>query len=314
MDLHSVIGGTPLIPLSGFCPNLFAKPEFLNLTGSVKDRAALSIVEDAESRGLLVPGSTIIEPTSGNMGISLAAIAAARGYRAIIVMPDSMSVERRRLIAAYGAEVCLTPGAAGMAGAIRKARELADGLPGSYIPGQFENPANALAHYRSTGPEIWTQTGGRVEIFVAGVGTGGTLTGTGKYLKEQNPRIQIVAVEPADSPVLSGGRAGSHGLQGIGAGFIPEVLDTALPDEIFPVTEADAQAAARRLAAEGILAGISSGAAVHAAAAVAARAGNLGKTVVTLLPDTGQRYLSTDLFPEPSFTPAISPGAGYTAD
>lgn len=297
MNLQALIGNTPLIPLPCFCPNLYAKAEFLNLTGSVKDRAALAIVAEAESRGLLSPGGTIVEPTSGNMGIALAAVAAAKGYRAVIVMPDSMSVERRRLMAAYGAEICLTPGSEGMSGAIRRARELTSRLPGSYMPGQFENPANALAHYRSTGPEIWAQTGGKVDIFVAGVGTGGTITGTAKYLKEQNPQIQIVAVEPSGSPVLSGGAAGSHGLQGIGAGFIPKVLDTGLLDEVLTVTDEAAKATARRLASDcGILAGISSGAAVHAAAIAAQRPENRGKTVVTLLPDTGQRYLSTDLF------------------
>ena len=289
MDL---IGSTPLLRLG---ENLFAKAEFVNLTGSVKDRAALSILDNAESRGLLAPGGTVIEPTSGNMGISLAALCAIRGYKAIIVMPDSMSVERQMLMKAYGAQVVLTPGRLGMAGAVEKAAQLSSEIPGSYIPGQFENPANALAHYRTTGPEIWAQTGGNVDIFVAGVGTGGTITGTGRYLKEQNPAIQIVAVEPASSPLLSQGKAGSHGIQGIGANFVPNVLDTALLDQIVTVTEENAFASARNLAkTQGVLVGISAGANLHAAAALAAK--NPDKTVVTLLPDSGMRYLSGGLF------------------
>ena len=289
MDL---IGSTPLLRLG---ENLFAKAEFVNLTGSVKDRAALSILDNAESRGLLAPGGTVIEPTSGNMGISLAALCAIRGYKAIIVMPDSMSVERQMLMKAYGAQVVLTPGRLGMAGAVEKAAQLSSEIPGSYIPGQFENPANALAHYRTTGPEIWAQAGGNVDIFVAGVGTGGTITGTGRYLKEQNPAIQIVAVEPASSPLLSQGKAGSHGIQGIGANFVPNVLDTALLDQIVTVTEENAFASARNLAkTQGVLVGISAGANLHAAAALAAK--NPDKTVVTLLPDSGMRYLSGGLF------------------
>lgn len=287
-----LIGSTPLLQLG---PNLYAKAEFVNLTGSVKDRAALSILDNAESRGLLAPGGTVIEPTSGNMGISLAALCAIRGYKAIIVMPDSMSVERQMLMKAYGAQVVLTPGRLGMAGAVEKAAQLSSEIPGSYIPGQFENPANALAHYRTTGPEIWAQTGGNVDIFVAGVGTGGTITGTGRYLKEQNPAIQIVAVEPASSPLLSQGKAGSHGIQGIGANFVPNVLDTALLDQIVTVTEENAFASARNLAkTQGVLVGISAGANLHAAAALAAK--NPDKTVVTLLPDSGMRYLSGGLF------------------
>ena len=287
-----LIGSTPLLQLG---PNLYAKAEFVNLTGSVKDRAALSILDNAESRGLLAPGGTVIEPTSGNMGISLAALCAIRGYKAIIVMPDSMSVERQMLMKAYGAQVVLTPGRLGMAGAVEKAAQLSSEIPDSYIPGQFENPANALAHYRTTGPEIWAQTGGNVDIFVAGVGTGGTITGTGRYLKEQNPAIQIVAVEPASSPLLSQGKAGSHGIQGIGANFVPNVLDTALLDQIVTVTEENAFAAARNLAkTQGVLVGISAGANLHAAAALAAK--NPDKTVVTLLPDSGMRYLSGGLF------------------
>ena len=287
-----LIGSTPLLQLG---PNLYAKAEFVNLTGSVKDRAALSILDNAESRGLLAPGGTVIEPTSGNMGISLAALCAIRGYKAIIVMPDSMSVERQMLMKAYGAQVVLTPGRLGMAGAVEKAAQLSSEIPGSYIPGQFKNPANALAHYRTTGPEIWAQTGGNVDIFVAGVGTGGTITGTGRYLKEQNPAIQIVAVEPASSPLLSQGKAGSHGIQGIGANFVPNVLDTALLDQIVTVTEENAFASARNLAkTQGVLVGISAGANLHAAAALAAK--NPDKTVVTLLPDSGMRYLSGGLF------------------
>ncbi len=292
MDI--LTGNTPLVQLRHF-GGIFAKLEMKNRTGSAKDRAAACMVEAAEKAGLLQPGGTVIEPTSGNTGIALAALAALRGYRAIIVMPDSMSLERQLLMKAYGAEVVLTPGALGMSGAIAKAQEMASGIPGSFIPGQFDNPANALAHYRSTGPEIWQQMGQKVDIFVCAVGTGGTVTGTGRYLKEQNPQLRIVAVEPAGSPVLSGGKAGSHGIQGIGAGFVPKVLDVGLLDGVMTVTEADAFAAARRLARkEGILAGISSGAAVAAAQKLAGE--NPGKRIVTILPDTGERYLSGGLW------------------
>ena len=290
--MNQLIGNTPLLRLGN---NLYAKAEFVNQTGSVKDRAAKYILEDAEKRGLLTPGGTIIEPTSGNMGIALAALAAPKGYRCIIVMPDSMSAERQQLMRSYGAEVVLTPGREGMAGSIAKAAELASNIPGSFIPGQFENPANALAHYRTTGPEIWAQTEGKVDIFVAGVGTGGTITGTARYLKEKNPSIRIVAVEPAKSPLLSLGQAGPHGIQGIGANFIPKLLDRSLLDEVMTVTDEEAFAAARELARRfGILCGISAGANYHAAAAIAAA--NPEKTVVTLLPDSGTRYLSTGIF------------------
>ena len=296
---EELIGATPLIRLGRLWPGgeILAKAEGFNPGGSAKDRAALWMLRDAEMRGLLPPGGTVIEPTSGNTGIGLAAAAARRGYRAIIVMPDSMSRERQLLMAAYGAQVVLTPGALGMAGAIQKAEELARALPGSWIAGQFENPANAAAHYDTTGPEIWADTQGNVDIFVAGVGTGGTVTGVGRYLKEQNPAICIVGVEPAASPLLSRGTAGSHGLQGIGANFVPPVLDRSIPDEIIPVTEEDAYAACRLLAQkEGLLAGISSGAALHAAMTLAARPENRGKNIVVLLPDSGERYLSTGLF------------------
>ena len=290
--MDQLIGATPLLRLGD---NLFAKAEFVNQTGSVKDRAAKYILEDAEEKGLLTPGGTIIEPTSGNMGIALAALAAPKGYRCIIVMPDSMSAERIALMRSYGAEVVLTPGADGMAGSIAKATELAATIPGSFIPGQFENPANALAHYRTTGPEIWAQTDGNVDIFVAGVGTGGTITGTARYLKEKDPAIRIVAVEPAKSPLLSAGQAGSHGIQGIGANFVPKLLDRSLLDEVMTVTDEEAFAAAKELARQfGILCGISAGANYHAAAAIAAA--NPEKTVVTLLPDSGTRYLSTGIF------------------
>ena len=290
--MDPLIGRTPLLRLGD---NLFAKAEFVNLTGSVKDRAAKYILDDAENRGLLTPGGTVIEPTSGNMGIALAALAVPRGYRCIIVMPDSMSAERIALMTAYGAEVALTPGCDGMVGSITKARELAAAIPGSYIPGQFENPANALAHYHTTGPEIWTQTEGKVDIFLTGVGTGGSITGTGRYLKEQNPVVKILALEPAESPLLSQGWAGSHGIQGIGANFVPQVLDPTLLDGIVTVSQRDACGAARELARKfGILAGISAGANYHAAAILAAE--NPGKTVVTLLPDAGSRYLSTGIF------------------
>ena len=290
--MDQLIGSTPLLRLGD---NLFAKAEFVNLTGSVKDRAAKYILEDAEEKGLLSPGGTIIEPTSGNMGIALAALAAPRGYRCIIVMPDSMSAERIMLMRSYGAEVVLTPGQDGMAGSIAKAQELAASISGSFVPGQFENPANALAHYRTTGPEIWAQTEGKADIFVTGVGTGGTITGTGWYLKEQNADVKIIAIEPAASPLLSAGRAGSHGIQGIGANFIPTVLDRTLLDDVITVSDQDAFSAARELARKfGILSGISAGANYHAAAILAAE--NPGKTVVTLLPDSGTRYLSTGIF------------------
>ena len=300
-----LIGRTPLLELArlaraeGLEARLLAKLECFNPAGSVKDRVARAMIGDGEARGLLKPGGTIIEPTSGNTGIGLAAVAAARGYRVIIVMPDTMSVERRRLMAAYGAELVLTPGAQGMAGAIQRAEELAREIPGSFLPGQFANPANPAAHRASTGPEIWADTDGKVDIFVAGVGTGGTITGVGRYLKERDPAVQVVAVEPADSPVLSGGKAGPHGIQGIGAGFIPQVLDTAVYDEIIPVTNEDAYAAGRQMGRkEGVLVGISSGAALHAAIQLAQRSENEGKTIVVLLPDTGDRYLSTPLFAE----------------
>lgn len=300
-----LIGRTPLLELTRLEraehleARVLAKLESFNPGGSVKDRVALSMIDDAEARGLLGPGSVIIEPTSGSTGIGLAAVAAARGYRTIIVMPETMSEERRRLVAAYGAELVLTEGSAGMAGAIARAGELARTIPRSFIPGQFVNPANPAAHRSSTGPEIWEDAGGRVDFFVAGVGTGGTITGAGGYLKERNPALHVAAVEPAGSPVLSGGAPGPHGLQGIGAGFIPGVLDLSLCDEIIPVEEADALAAARQLARrEGVLAGISSGAALWAALQLAKRPASRGKTVVVLLPDTGERYLSTSLFTE----------------
>ena len=286
------IGHTPLLAL-GAGGKLFAKAEFLNPTGSAKDRAAWYMVEEAQKSGLLQPGGTIIEPTSGNTGISLAAIAGLKGYRAIIVMPDSMSAERRQRIADFEAQIVLTPGAMGMAGAVAKAEELASSIPGSFIPNQFENKANALAHYCTTGPEIWQQTDGQVDIFVACVGTGGTITGTGRYLKEKNPDIRIIAVEPAKSPVLSGGQAGSHGIQGIGAGFIPGVLERNLLDGVVTVTDEDAFATAKILAGEGIRVGISSGAAAWAAEKIAAE--NPGKCVVTILPDSADRYGSLGL-------------------
>ena len=295
---EQLIGATPLLELHFNTPaRILAKLESFNPGGSAKDRVAMAMIEDAEKRGVLKPGAAIIEPTSGNTGIGLALIAAVRGYRAIIVMPDSMSVERRKLMAAYGAEVVLTPGALGMTGAIAKARELAAAIPGSFIPDQFANAANAKAHYHTTGPEIWADTDGNVDIFVAGVGTGGTVTGVGEYLKQQNPAVKIVAVEPAASPLLSVGKAGPHGIQGIGANFVPEVLDTGIYDEVIPVTEEQAYAAARALGAtQGILVGISSGAAPQGALTLANRPENCGKTIVVLLPDTGDRYLSTELF------------------
>jgi len=296
-----LIGNTPLVEVQhlqntlGLKARLLVKPEFLNPGGSVKDRVALNMILESESQGLLHPGGTIIEPTSGNTGIGLACVAAAKGYRTVIVMPDSMSKERQMLMTAYGAQLVLTPGAMGMTGAIEKAKELQAQTPGSIIAGQFDNPANLNAHYKTTGPEIWTATQGQIDLFVAGVGTGGTLTGTGRFLKEKNPEIRLVGVEPAASPLLSGGKAGPHGLQGIGANFIPEVLDRELIDTVMTVTEEDAYAAARLLArTEGLLVGISSGAALHAGLELAKK--NPGKTLVVLLPDTGERYLSTDLF------------------
>ena len=298
-----LIGRTPLLELThmeeklALSAKVLVKLEYFNPAGSAKDRVALSMIRDAEERGILKEGSTIIEPTSGNTGIGLACVAAARGYRTIIVMPDSMSAERQMLMGAYGAELVLTPGALGMTGAIAKAEELAKEIPGSFIPDQFGNPANSKAHYETTGPEIWTDTDGEVDIFVAGVGTGGTITGVGRYLKEKKPGVQIVAVEPYDSPLLSGGKAGPHGLQGIGANFVPAVLDTTVYDRIIPVTTGEAFEAARLLGkAEGVLVGISSGAALHAALELAKEPDNAGKTIVVLLPDTGDRYLSTDLF------------------
>ena len=300
---EQLIGRTPLLEVANIekSENLpakvLAKLEYFNPAGSAKDRVARAMIEDAEARGILKAGSTIIEPTSGNTGIGLACVAAARGYRTIIVMPDSMSAERQLLMAAYGAQLVLTPGSLGMSGAIAKAEELAKEIPGSFIPDQFGNPANAKAHYDTTGPEIWADTDGNVDIFVAGVGTGGTITGVGRYLKEKNPAVQIVAVEPADSPLLSGGKAGPHGLQGIGANFVPAVLDTSVYDRIIPVTTEEAYAAARLMGKrEGILVGISSGAALHAALKLAKEPENAGKTIAVLLPDTGDRYLSTDLF------------------
>ena len=303
-NVTELIGRTPLMELGNYAGQagiegvrLLAKLEYLNPTGSVKDRAALRMILDAEADGSLKPGAAVIEPTSGNTGIGLAAIAAVRGYRVILTMPETMSEERRKLLAAYGADIVLTPGEEGMAGAIRKAQELKEQIPGAFIPGQFDNPSNAKAHYLTTGPEIWEDTDGRVDLFVAGVGSGGTITGVGRYLKEKAPAVRVVAVEPAGSAVLSGGKAGAHGLQGIGAGFVPSVLDTGICDEVIPVWEEDAYAAGRRLAAqEGILAGISSGAALHAAQILAGRPENHGKTIVVLLPYSGDRYLSTPLF------------------
>ena len=298
-----LIGNTPLLELGnyekahGLQATILAKLEYLNPAGSVKDRIARAMLDDAESRGLLKPGSVIIEPTSGNTGIGLAAVAAARGYRIILTMPETMSVERRSLLRAYGAELVLTEGAKGMKGAIAKAQELAAQTENSFIPGQFTNPANPRAHRETTGPEIWRDTDGKVDVFVAGVGTGGTVTGVGEYLKEQNPAVRIVAVEPAGSPVLSGGASGPHKIQGIGAGFVPDTLNRAVLDEIIPVENEDAFAAGRELARrEGVLAGISSGAALHAATVLAKRPENRGKMIVVLLPDTGDRYLSTPLF------------------
>lgn len=299
-----LIGGTPILKLSRYGQkagagqaDILAKLEYLNPAGSVKDRVALSMIEDAEKKGVLKPGATIIEPTSGNTGIGLAAVAAVKGYRAILTLPDTMSIERRNLLGAYGAKLVLTQGAKGMTGAIEKAKELKDSIPGAVILGQFENSANPKAHWETTGPEIWEQTDGKIDIFVAGVGTGGTITGVGEYLKAQNPGIKIVAVEPASSPVLSRGTAGAHKIQGIGAGFVPEALNTEVYDEIIAVENEDAFAEGKAFAvSEGILVGISSGAALKAAVILAKRAENAGKTIVVLLPDSGDRYLSTPLF------------------
>lgn len=300
-----LIGGTPLLELCnlerhyGLQARLLAKLEYFNPAGSVKDRVALAMINDAEEKGLLTPDSVIIEPTSGNTGIGLACVAAVRGYRVIIVMPETMSKERRQLMLAYGTQLELTPGALGMNGAIERARQLVREIPNALLAGQFENPANPQAHYTTTGPEIWADTRGEVDVFVAGAGTGGTVTGVGRYLKEQNPAVKIVAVEPAGSPVLSAGKSGPHGLQGIGAGFVPDVLDTGVIDEVITVAESSAYELGRRLGRkEGILVGISSGAALWAGIEVAKREENKGKTVVVLLPDTGERYLSTQMFDE----------------
>ncbi len=300
-----LIGKTPLLELTqienewNLKARILAKLEYLNPAGSVKDRVAKAMLDDAKNQGILKENSVIIEPTSGNTGIGLAAVAAARGYRIMIVMPETMSVERRQLMKAYGAELVLTEGSKGMKGAIAKAEELAREIPNSFIPGQFVNPANPKAHYEHTGPEIYADTDGQVDIFVAGVGTGGTITGTGKYLKEKNPAVRIIAVEPASSAVLSTGTAGAHKIQGIGAGFVPEILNTEIYDEIFPVSDADAFAMGRQIGRkEGVLVGISSGAAVFAAVEIAKRPENEGKTIVVLLPDTGDRYLSTPMFAE----------------
>ena len=302
-SVEALVGSTPLVRLSrtekalGLKARLLVKLECFNPGGSAKDRAAIAMLDAAEAEGKIAPGSVIIEPTSGNTGIGLACVGGARGYRVIIVMPDSMSMERQLLMSAYGAELVLTPGAEGMTGAIKKAEELASSIPGAFIPGQFTNPANASAHYNSTGPELWRDSGGELDIFVAGVGTGGTLTGVGRYLKEQRQDVRVVAVEPASSPLLSQGRAGAHGLQGIGANFVPEVLDRSLIDEIICVSEDEAYSAGAELGRrEGFLVGISSGAALHAAIELAKREENRGKTVCALLPDTGERYLSTPMF------------------
>ena len=302
-SFESLIGHTPIVMLKGFSASrdirvpLLAKLEYFNPAGSAKDRIARAMIDDAEAEGLLAPGGVIIEPTSGNTGIGLAAVAAARGYRVILTMPDTMSAERRTLLSAYGAELVLTPGAEGMSGAVARAKELADSIPGSFIPDQFGNPINFEAHYETTGPEIWEDTDGEIDIFVAGIGTGGTISGTGKYLKEKNPLICVIGVEPDTSAVLSGGQAGPHKIQGIGAGFVPDVLNTSLYDEVIPVSAEDSYKAARETARkDGILLGISSGAALHAAALIASRPENEGKRVVVLCPDAGDRYLSTELY------------------
>ena len=301
--ITDLIGGTPLLELTNYekanelNAKIYAKLECFNPAGSVKDRIAKAMLDDAEEKGLLKSGAVIIEPTSGNTGIGLASVAASRGYKVILTMPETMSVERRNLLKAYGAELVLTEGAKGMPGAIAKAKELAEQTPNSYIPSQFTNPANPAVHLKTTGPEIWADTDGKVDIFVAGVGTGGTLSGVGAYLKSQNPNVKVVAVEPATSPVLSGGKAGPHKIQGIGAGFVPDTLNTDIYDEILPVQNEDAFATGRALArSEGVLVGISSGAAVFAAARLAKRPENAGKVIVALLPDTGERYLSTPMF------------------
>lgn len=301
--ITDLIGGTPLLELTNYekanelNAKIYAKLEYFNPAGSVKERIAKAMLDDAEEKGLLKPGAVIIEPTSGNTGIGLASVAASRGYKVILTMPETMSVERRNLLKAYGAELVLTEGAKGMPGAIEKAKELAEQTPNSYIPSQFTNPANPAVHLKTTGPEIWADTDGKVDIFVAGVGTGGTLSGVGAYLKSQNPNVKVVAVEPATSPVLSGGKAGPHKIQGIGAGFVPDTLNTDIYDEILPVQNEDAFATGRALArSEGVLVGISSGAAVFAAAQLAKRPENAGKVIVALLPDTGERYLSTPMF------------------
>lgn len=302
-SVEQLIGGTPLLELRRYSAahapavTLLAKLEFLNPGGSAKDRVGMAMLDKAEREGLLCPGGTVIEPTSGNTGIGLACVAAARGYKVILTMPDTMSAERRTMLRAYGAQLVLTPGALGMQGAVDKANKLAASLPGSFLAGQFVNPANPQAHYDTTGPEIWRDTRGQVDIFVAGVGTGGTISGVGRYLKEQNPAVHIVAVEPDASPLLSGGKAGAHGLQGMGANFIPDTLDRTVYDEVIRVTEADAYAAGRELAVrEGVLCGISSGAALWAAQQLAARPEHAGKTIVVLLPDSGDRYFSTPMF------------------
>lgn len=302
-DITQLVGGTPLVKVKnyskahGLQATILVKLEYLNPAGSVKDRIAKAMIEDAEKKGILKPDSVIIEPTSGNTGIGLAAIAAARGYRAILTMPETMSVERRNLLKAYGAEIVLTEGAKGMKGAIAKADELAKEIPNSFIPGQFVNPANPAAHKATTGPEIWADTDGKVDFFVAGVGTGGTLSGTGEFLKSKNPAVKVVAVEPETSPVLSKGVAGPHKIQGIGAGFVPDTLNTKIYDEIIPVSNEDAFATGKEVARrDGVLVGISSGAALYAATQIAKRPENKGKTIVVLLPDTGDRYLSTPLF------------------
>ena len=304
-DLTELVGGTPLLEASrfsrgrGLSCRLLCKLEYLNPAGSVKDRVALWMLRGAEKSGVLKPGATIIEPTSGNTGIGLAAMGVALGYKVVLTMPETMSQERRDLLKAYGAQIVLTPGDKGMAGAIEKAQELAASIPGSFIPGQFDNPQNPQAHYDTTGPELWEQPDGELDVFMAGIGTGGTLTGTGRFLREKRPSIQLVGVEPAGSPVLTQGKAGPHGLQGMGAGFVPQVLDTSLYDQVLPCTEDQAYAAAREFAkTEGILVGISSGAALWAACEVAALPENQGKSIGVLLPDTGDRYLSTELFQE----------------